>query len=215
MLAWWRCTITRPTPMTTKMDFHTEHINTNTWVCFVSFILCQCIVTVAHLTAWLKSWAVSVIHLIRMRSWCVRFTLAIDLSFLFTFLPLAPSIALFPLPHLEPRRVPVHSAQKEYGLHWRDLLPHKLWAQRLRLQGDLSRVQHRALDLAAVLLRQRTPSTMTPHSRICCVKLTEYMSITLNEKSCLTVSRRRPCPNERGDLLESERGDLLNRLVRS
>ena len=31
---------------------------------------------------------------------------------------------------------------------------------------------------------------MTPHSRICCVKLTEYMSITLNEKTCLSVSRR-------------------------
>ena len=33
----------------------------------------------------------------------------------------------------------------------------------------------------------RTPSTMTPHSRICCVKLTEYIAITLNEKTCLSV----------------------------
>ena len=53
----------------------------------------------------------------------------------------------------------------------------------------------------------RTWSTMTPHSRICFAKHTEYMSITLSEKS---VSRRRACPSERGDLLESERGDLLD-----
>ena len=35
------------------------------------------------------------------------------------------------------------------------------------------------------------------------------MSITLNEKTCLSVSRRL-CPKERGDLLEKERGDLLS-----
>ena len=40
-------------------------------------------------------------------------------------LPLAPPVALLPLPHVEARRVPVHSAQKWYGLHWRDPLPHK------------------------------------------------------------------------------------------
>ena len=33
------------------------------------------------------------------------------------------------------------------------------------------------------------------------MKLTEYMSITFNEKTCLSVSRRL-CPKERGDLLE-------------
>ena len=43
---------------------------------------------------------------------------------------------------------------------------------------------------------------------------TEYMSITPSEKACLSVSRRRPCPKERSDLLESERGDLLNQVVR-
>ena len=46
------------------------------------------------------------------------------------------------------------------------------------------------------------------------MKLTEYMSITLNEKTCLSVSRRRLCPKERGDLLEKERGDLLSQVVR-
>ena len=35
------------------------------------------------------------------------------------------------------------------------------------------------------------------------MKLTEYMSITLNEKTCLSVSRRRLCPKERCDLLEN------------
>ena len=61
----------------------------------------------------------------------------------------------------------------------------------------------------------RTWSTMTPHSRICFAKHTEYMSITPSEKACLSVSRRRPCPSERSDLSESERGELLDQLVRS
>ena len=46
------------------------------------------------------------------------------------------------------------------------------------------------------------------------MKLTEYMSITLNEKTCLSVSRRL-CPKERGDILERERGDLLSQVVRT
>ena len=40
------------------------------------------------------------------------------------------------------------------------------------------------------------------------------MSITLNEKTCLSVSRRRLCLRERCDLLEKERGDLLSQVVR-
>ena len=42
---------------------------------------------------------------------------------------------------------------------------------------------------------------MTLHSRVCFAKLTEYIAITLNEKTCLSVCRRRQCPTERGDLL--------------
>ena len=42
---------------------------------------------------------------------------------------------------------------------------------------------------------------MTLHSRVCFVKLTEYIAITFNEKTCLSVCRRRQCPTERGDLL--------------
>ena len=53
-----------------------------------------------------------------MRSWCVRFSLAIDLSILF-ILYLAPPVALLPLlPPLEVRRQPAHSAQREYGTYF-------------------------------------------------------------------------------------------------
>ena len=46
------------------------------------------------------------------------------------------------------------------------------------------------------------------------MKLTEYIAITLNEKTCLSVCRRRQCPTERGDLLVTERGDLLSKVSR-
>ena len=54
---------------------------------------------------------------------------------------------------------------------------------------------------------------MTLHSRVCFAKLTEYIAITLNEKTCLSVCRRQ-CPTERSDLLETERGDLLSEVTR-
>ena len=41
--------------------------------------------------------------------------------------------------------------RKGYGLFWRLLLPHRLWAQRLRPQGDLRQVLHRVPDPPAVL----------------------------------------------------------------
>ena len=46
------------------------------------------------------------------------------------------------------------------------------------------------------------------------MKLTEYMSIALNEETCLSASRRRLRLKERSDLLEKERCDLLSKLVR-
>ena len=55
----------------------------------------------------------------------------------------------------------------------------------------------------------RTPTTKTLHSRVCFAKLTEYIAITLHEKTCLSVCRRQ-CPTERGDPLETERGDPLS-----
>ena len=59
-----------------------------------------------------------------------------------------------------------------------------------------------------------TPTTMTLHSRVCLAKLTEYMSITLNEKTCLSVCRRRQCPTERGNFLGTQRGDPLSKVAR-
>ena len=60
----------------------------------------------------------------------------------------------------------------------------------------------------------RTPNTMTLHLRVCFAKLTEYIAITLNEKTCLSACRRRQCPIERGDLLEIELGDPLSKETR-
>ena len=60
----------------------------------------------------------------------------------------------------------------------------------------------------------RAPNTMTLHSRVCFKKLKEYIAITLNEKTCLSVCRRRQRPTERGDLLGTERGDLLSKVTR-
>ena len=142
--------------MTTMTVFHTEHINTNTWVCFVLFILCQRIVTLQpHGSS----------------PSCVRHSSHPHARMMCAVLP------------------------RHWALHPLHPLPH---ARRSSPSKGFP----------------RTPSTMTPHSRICCVKLTEYMCITLNEKTCLSVSRRRLCPKERGDLLEKERGDLLSQVVR-
>ena len=57
-------------------------------------------------------------------------------------------------------------------------------------------------------------STMTMHSRVCFAKLTEYIAITLHEKTCLSVCRRRQCPTERGDPLETERDDPFSKETR-
>ena len=57
--------------------------------------------------------------------------------------------------------------------------------------------------------------TMTPRSRRCFITHTEYTSITPSEKACLSVSRRRPCPNERRDPLWREQGNLFWQVVRS
>ena len=43
------------------------------------------------------------------------------------------------------------------------------------------------------------------------MKLTEYIAITLNEKTCLSVCRRRQCPTERGDLLSKVARTLLDK----
>ena len=146
--------------MTTMTLFHTEHINRNTWVyvrSLVHLVSAHRHTLHMHRIAQVVS-LVFICHPIHMRSWCVRFSLDIDLSILFTlYLTHLLSHFFHFFPPLEVRRQPEHSAQREYGLHWRDLLPQRLWAQRLRLQGDLCRALHRAPEFAAVPLRHRFP----------------------------------------------------------
>ena len=50
---------------------------------------------------------------------------------------------------------------------------------------------------------------MTPRSMRCFMTDTEYMSITPSENACLSVSRRRPCPDERRDPLRERTGRLV------
>ena len=118
----------------------------------------------------------------------------VDSLFLFPALPHVPYL-LPPVPEVCGK--PAHSAKREYGLHRRVLPLHRLWAQGLRLLRDLSR----ALHTKALL---RTPTTMTLHSKTCSTKHIERKPITLYEKTCLSVCRRRQCPIERGDPLEIE-----------
>ena len=56
----------------------------------------------------------------------------------------------------------------------------------------------------------RTPTTMTLHSKTCSTKYNERKPITLYEKTCLSVCRRRQCPIEQGELLEIDRGDPVS-----
>ena len=56
----------------------------------------------------------------------------------------------------------------------------------------------------------QTQTTMTPHSRICSILFIERKSITLYEKICLSVFRRRQCPMEQGNLLEIDRGNPVS-----
>ena len=52
---------------------------------------------------------------------------------------------------------------------------------------------------------------MTLHSKTCSIKYIERKSITLYEKTCLSVCRRRQCPIEQGNLLEIDRGDPVSK----
>ena len=56
----------------------------------------------------------------------------------------------------------------------------------------------------------RTPTTTTLHSRICFAKLTEYIAITLYEKTCLSVSLSSSSMSER---TERPVGDRTGRPV--
>ena len=52
---------------------------------------------------------------------------------------------------------------------------------------------------------------MTLHSKTCSTKDIERKLIILYEKTCLSICRRHQCPKEQGDLLETERSDLLSK----
>ena len=51
---------------------------------------------------------------------------------------------------------------------------------------------------------------MTLHSKTCSIKYIERKPITLYEKTCLSVCRRRQCPIEQLDLLEIDWGDSVS-----
>ena len=50
----------------------------------------------------------------------------------------------------------------------------------------------------------QTQTTMTLHSKTCSIKYIERKPISLHEKTCLSVCRRRQCPIERGDPVSTE-----------
>ena len=129
-----------------------------------------------------------------MRSWCVRFSLDIDVSVLFirclTHLPshsfhfltlkLVEYLCTLPKKVWPPLTRPTPSQV---------MSPTPTTSRRLTSSPTQSSWPRRRSSQSKGF--PRTPSTMTPHSWMCCVKLTEYMSITHNEKTCLSVSRRR------------------------
>ena len=220
MLALWRRTITRPTPMTTWPPwlFSTQGPSTRTLECIVFFS--QRVVTHCTLHRTLTQVrAVSVIHPIHMRSWCVRFSLDFDFSFLFTFYLthlLSHSFHFFPHLNLVNNllRIPPKNSMDSFD----ETYLHTSYERNAYDFKETSVEPYTQLLNSPPFFSDkgfpRTPNTMTLHSRVCFVKLTEYIAITLNEKICLSVSRRRLCPKERCDLLEKGRGDLLSKVAR-
>ena len=129
----------------------------------------------------------------------------LDSPFLFPALPHAPFL-LPPAP--EVRRQPVHSAQREYGLPSPQVMsPTPTTSTRPQSSPTCSSWTRRRSSPTKSLLR--TPTMMTLHSRIRSTKYLERKPITLYEKTCLLICRRRQCPIERGDPFEIERGDPL------
>ena len=87
-LAWWRCTITRPTPMTTWQPWlsSTQSTSTRTLECALSCSSCVSASSyIAHAPHGSSPSCVRHFTVIHMRSWCVRFSFATDLSILFIF----------------------------------------------------------------------------------------------------------------------------------
>ena len=197
--------------MTTKTDFHTEHINTNTWVHSPVSVRASSHCTLHRLaqSPELCPSFHSHPHALMM---CAVLLRQWSLLYLHPLL-LAPPCRTSST-SLEVRSEPVHSSLKGYGLNLtRSYLFTGYEPNELRPHGDLCRVLHRVPDPP-----HSSPSngssrmwiTMTPRSRRCFITHTEYTSITPSEKACLLVSRRGPCPNDRERPFVGEnRGDLL------
>ena len=192
-------------------DFHTELINANTWV--HSPLSDQSIGHIAHCTAWLKSELCPSFLVIHMRSWCVAVLPRHWSLHSLHPLPLAPLIALSTslravaslctlpkgvwtlLTRPTPSQVmsPTPTDFKETFVEsYTELLTSPPFSNK----GSPEDVEYDDTALEDMLREG----------------LTEYRSITLNEKTCLSVSRRL-CPKERCDPLESERGDVLSQAV--
>ena len=155
MIAWWHCTM--QTPMTTWPLPLTSTLSTSTRTpeceCALSCISCLSAhrhIAHTHRGSGRESCVCHPSHPHALMKWATIFDFA--LPFYFTHL-LSHSFHFFPHVKLVDNLLRILH-KESIGLVWRDLPPHRLWAQRLRLQGDFRRAQHRAPELAAVLLRQ-------------------------------------------------------------
>ena len=144
MIAWWHCTMR--TQMTTWPLSLTSTLSERERALF-RFFLC---VSTSHLAHTHRGSINESFIPSTCSCSCERFS---SLCSLFLLHELLAALLPFP-PALEVRRQPAHSVQREYGLVWRVPPLQRFWAQRPRLQGDLSWALHIAPGLAAALLRQ-------------------------------------------------------------
>ena len=96
--------------------------------------------------------------------------------------------------------------------HWHHSFPrknntHSIQIRLERVQSTIIRgTDHIHVRSSPTKSLLQTSTTMTLHSKTCSTEHIEHMPITLHEKTCLSVCRRRQCPIEQGDLLEIDRG---------
>ena len=207
----------------TQSTFHTAHMNFNTWI-DARVIPC------AHSPA-VRFWSSWFAHNIVAQVWLVRISYVHTCSECFSSTLSSPFHPTSSSPHLSSiscspscissttlRAVATLRASPEKEMDSTD--------ESYFLTG----YKPKSYDLKEIYVESYTESLIHPQfseqgyledveyddtaSRIC-FTITEYMSFTPSKTSCLSVSRRRPCPSERWDPLESEHGDLLDQVVRS
>ena len=162
------------------------HMNTDTWVQF-SYLLVRFLWSwFTHCIACFKGVA-HVISSTRVMTVSLRFW--IESSIL--HLPIHLLSLVLPFPFLQL----LWGTWQVCALSWRLLYFLTGCAQRLRLHGDFRRVLHRVPDQPTVLQARvlRGRGVRWHHVR---------GDDSRSEKACLSVSHRRPCPSERGDLLD-------------